>query len=82
MAARIRGQKVEGRGLPLGYTPWPPHLSLSLGPAPAMLETFNNLLYISLFYKIIIIIQTVITLPQNQLTFRDQSVNSQRNLKK
>lgn len=39
-----------------------------------MLEIFNNLSYSSLFYKIIILLQTI-TVPQNQLMFVGQSLS-------
>lgn len=81
MAAR-RVVKDRGGGLTLDYTARPPHLSLSLEPVPGLLEMFHNLLPIAFFRKTIIIIQTIITLPQNQLTCVGQSVINQRFLEK
>lgn len=50
------------------------HLILvSLRPVLGVLEICSNLLYSSLSYKMAIIPQTIITLPQNQLKFVGQS---------
>ena len=47
-----------------------------------MLAINLTMYYIFPFYKIKIITQTIIALPQNQLIFVDQSMNSQRILEK
>ena len=57
-------------------------LSLPLGPVPGMLAINLTMYYIFPFYKITIITQTIIALPQNQLIFVYQTMNSQRILEK
>ena len=47
-----------------------------------MLVINLTMYYIFPFYKLTIITQTMIALPQNQLIFVDQSMNSQRILEK
>ena len=74
--------RTEGRGLALEYTSESLHLSLSLGPVPGMLAIKLTMYYIFPFYKITIITQTIIALPQNQLIFVDQSTNSERILER